>query len=185
MPEYETFVDGKSRKILLTKTGEKNFTAKIDERTLVVELLQDGLELEKAFRLKVGDRAYSVELGSVGRDKPVQIRVEEATFKTEVKTPVTKTAVTAFAPTRTVTPARKGLARNQVAEGAVTAPMTGKIVSVKVKKGDQVKQNQVLCVIEAMKMENEIAAAKAGTVREVNVSDGSSVSEGETLFIVN
>jgi acetyl-CoA/propionyl-CoA carboxylase biotin carboxyl carrier protein len=62
--------------------------------------------------------------------------------------------------------------------------MTGKIVSVKVKKGDQVKAGQVLCVVEAMKMENEIASSKAGVVKEVYVSEGSSVSEGEPLFVV-
>jgi biotin carboxyl carrier protein len=62
--------------------------------------------------------------------------------------------------------------------------MTGKIVSVKVKKGENVKTGQVLCVIEAMKMENEIIAAKAGAVKEVYVSDGSSVSEGEPLLII-
>jgi acetyl-CoA/propionyl-CoA carboxylase biotin carboxyl carrier protein len=62
--------------------------------------------------------------------------------------------------------------------------MTGKIVSVKVNKGDKVKAGQVLCVIEAMKMENEITASKAGSVQEVNVSEGSSVNEGEILFVI-
>jgi biotin carboxyl carrier protein len=63
--------------------------------------------------------------------------------------------------------------------------MTGKILSVKVKKGEQVKLGQVICILEAMKMENEITAPKAGTVREVHVSEGSSVSEGEPLFVVD
>jgi biotin carboxyl carrier protein len=62
--------------------------------------------------------------------------------------------------------------------------MTGKIVAVRVKKGEQVKAHQVLCVVEAMKMENEILAPKAGTIKEVNVSEGSPVSEGEPLFII-
>jgi acetyl-CoA/propionyl-CoA carboxylase biotin carboxyl carrier protein len=79
---------------------------------------------------------------------------------------------------------RKGITKNQAVEGAVTAPMTGKIMSVKVKKGDPVKQGQALCVIEAMKMENEIVAPKAGTVQDVNVSEGSAVNEGDTLFIL-
>jgi len=76
------------------------------------------------------------------------------------------------------------LTQKQVAEGAVTAPMTGKIISVKVKKGDQVMAGQILCIIEAMKMENEITAPKAGTVQEVNVSERSSVSEGEVLLVI-
>jgi len=67
----------------------------------------------------------------------------------------------------------------------VTAPMTGKILSVMVKKGDQVKTGQILCVLEAMKMENEVTAPKTGTVQEVYVSEDSSVSEGEALFVVS
>jgi biotin carboxyl carrier protein len=63
--------------------------------------------------------------------------------------------------------------------------MTGKILSVKVKKGDQVKKGETLCILEAMKMENEITTSKAGTVREVYVFEGSSVSEGDTLFIID
>jgi acetyl-CoA/propionyl-CoA carboxylase biotin carboxyl carrier protein len=53
-----------------------------------------------------------------------------------------------------------------------------------VKRGDKVQANQVLCVIEAMKMENEIAAPKAGTVQEVTVSEGAPVNEGETLLVI-
>jgi biotin carboxyl carrier protein len=74
--------------------------------------------------------------------------------------------------------------RQTASEGAVTAPMTGKIVRVQVKMGDVVKQNQVLCVIEAMKMENEITAPKAGTVQKVSVSAGSPVNEGDVLVVV-
>jgi biotin carboxyl carrier protein len=62
--------------------------------------------------------------------------------------------------------------------------MTGKVVSVRVKRGDQVKAGQALCVVEAMKMENEIASVRAGVVKEVLVSDGSPVSEGQALFVV-
>jgi biotin carboxyl carrier protein len=62
--------------------------------------------------------------------------------------------------------------------------MTGKMVSIKVSKGDNVEKGQVLCVIEAMKMENEISATKAGVVKEVLVSVGSPVSEGDPLVVV-
>jgi glutaconyl-CoA decarboxylase len=71
-----------------------------------------------------------------------------------------------------------------VPEGAVIAPMTGKIVSVKAKKGDAVKRGDVVCILEAMKMENEILAPVEGVVQEVNVSEGSAVSEGDILLII-
>jgi acetyl-CoA/propionyl-CoA carboxylase biotin carboxyl carrier protein len=62
--------------------------------------------------------------------------------------------------------------------------MAGKIISVRVKKGDAVKTGAVLCVLEAMKMENEITAAKSGVVKEVMVQEGRAVNEGDVLVIL-
>ncbi len=66
------------------------------------------------------------------------------------------------------------------AAGAITAQMTGRIIRVNVKSGDTVSEGDVLLVIEAMKMENEIAAPLAGTVKEI-VAAGARVSEGDLL----
>src|SRR5688572_30309823 len=66
----------------------------------------------------------------------------------------------------------------------LVAPMPGKIVRVLVKTGDQVKTKQGLVVVEAMKMENELRAARDGRVREVSVAEGQSVEAGTVLLIV-
>lgn len=184
MPTYQIFIDDKPKKIELTKNSENTFTVKVDDKPLNVELLADKFDLEKPFSIKIGEKTYKIKLPSIDQEKPFQITAEEATFKAEIKTPTTKKALTTFEPTP-LTPTRRTPTQKQAVEGAVTAPMTGKIISVKVKKDEQVKAGQVLCLIEAMKMENEITAPKAGTVQEVNVSDGSSVNEGEILFVIS
>ena len=66
----------------------------------------------------------------------------------------------------------------------VTSPMPGKIVRLLVKTGDQVKTKQGLVVVEAMKMENELRAARDGRVREVSVAEGQSVDAGAVLLVV-
>jgi biotin carboxyl carrier protein len=66
----------------------------------------------------------------------------------------------------------------------VTAPMPGKVVRVLVKPGDEVKARQGLVVVEAMKMENELRAARDGRVREVAVTEGQSVDAGTLLLMV-
>ena len=66
----------------------------------------------------------------------------------------------------------------------ITAPMPGKIVRVLVTAGDEVKARQGLVVVEAMKMENELRAARDGRVREVAVSEGQSVDAGSLLLVV-
>ena len=66
--------------------------------------------------------------------------------------------------------------------GEIIAPMAGKIVSIKVKKGDNVHDGDVVCILEAMKMENEITATKTGVVEEVNITEGMPVNERDVLI---
>ena len=69
--------------------------------------------------------------------------------------------------------------------GAVTVPMQGTIVKVLVEVGQAVEMGQTICVLEAMKMENNIASEKAGTVKEIKVSTGDSVGSGDVVAIID
>ena len=71
-----------------------------------------------------------------------------------------------------------------VAGEAVVAPMPGNILKVAVSAGQTVKEGQLLCVLEAMKMENEIFAPKAGTVAQVLVQKGSTVNTGDAMVVL-
>ena len=63
--------------------------------------------------------------------------------------------------------------------------MPGTILDVKVSAGSSVSSGQVLCILEAMKMENEIVAPQAGTVSSVNVNKGDSVEAGQVIITMN
>ncbi len=63
----------------------------------------------------------------------------------------------------------------------VTAPMPGKILSVKANPGQAVKKGEVILLLEAMKMENEVVAPQDGTIASVNVSSGDMVESGDVL----
>ena len=73
-----------------------------------------------------------------------------------------------------------------VAAGATTvsAPMPGKVLSVNVKAGDAVKSGDVLLILEAMKMQNEIMAPADGTVSDVRVSAGQTVATGDVMVVL-
>lgn len=92
-----------------------------------------------------------------------------------------KKAAPAAAP-KAAAPAAAGGAAGSV---KVNAPMPGKIVAVKANPGDKVTKGQVILVLEAMKMENDIVAPADGTVASVNVAVGSSVDAGETIATLN
>jgi acetyl-CoA/propionyl-CoA carboxylase, biotin carboxylase, biotin carboxyl carrier protein len=68
--------------------------------------------------------------------------------------------------------------------GAVTVPMQGTIVKVLVEVGQAVEAGQTICVLEAMKMENNIAAETSGTVKEINVAPGASVGSGDVVAVI-
>ncbi|MCL5982057.1 MAG: biotin/lipoyl-binding protein [Firmicutes bacterium] len=71
------------------------------------------------------------------------------------------------------------------AEGkVVVAPMPGTILTVSVKEGAQVKSGEVLLILEAMKMENEITSPVAGTVKKVAVNKGGNVNTGDVLVVI-
>ena len=67
----------------------------------------------------------------------------------------------------------------------VNAPMPGTILDVKVQQGQAVKKGDVLMVLEAMKMENEIMCPQDGTVAQINVTKGASVNSGDVLCVLN
>jgi acetyl-CoA/propionyl-CoA carboxylase biotin carboxyl carrier protein len=66
----------------------------------------------------------------------------------------------------------------------LASPLQGTILKVAVEKGATVEEGALITVIEAMKMENEITAHKAGTIEELNVSEGGSISSGDTIAVI-
>jgi acetyl-CoA/propionyl-CoA carboxylase biotin carboxyl carrier protein len=70
------------------------------------------------------------------------------------------------------------------APGELISPIQGTVLKVEVEKGASVDEGALICVIEAMKMENEITAPSAGTVAELNVSAGGSVATGDTIAVI-
>jgi len=68
--------------------------------------------------------------------------------------------------------------------GVVRAIMPGKIIAVRVQEGTLIKEGQVVCVLEAMKMENELRAPVSGEVKEVRVAPGADVEMGEVLVVI-
>lgn len=91
------------------------------------------------------------------------------------------------APVVTPTPVAPKVATPSSAQGSVkvNAPMPGKILDVKANAGQSIKKGEVIVVLEAMKMENEIVAPQDGTIASINVAVGNSVEAGDVLATLN
>ena len=127
----------------------------------------------KKYNITVNGNTYEVVVEEVGG---------VATPVVPAVTPVSAPAVQA----PVAAPAAKAPAA-QGTEGAnkVTAPMPGTILNVKVSVGQSVKKGDVICVLEAMKMENDIPAPCDGVIASVNTSKGASVNSGDVLASIN
>lgn len=71
-----------------------------------------------------------------------------------------------------------------MAQEKVEVPITGKIISVDAKVGDQVKDGDVLCLLESMKMENPIMAPVAGTISQIGVTADQTVKPGDLIAVI-
>ena len=125
------------------------------------------------YKVTLNGRVYEVE---VEAGKAMLLDEYEAIAPAPVAAPVA--AAPAAAPAAAAAPVVTG------AGEAVSAPMPGTILKVNVTQGQAVKEGDVLCVLEAMKMENEIMAPKAGTVTQVVTSKGASVNTGDALIVI-
>jgi acetyl-CoA/propionyl-CoA/long-chain acyl-CoA carboxylase, biotin carboxylase, biotin carboxyl carrier protein len=91
------------------------------------------------------------------------------------------TAATKKAPKRRE---RSGGGAGASADGKLVSPLQGTVLKVAVEKGAAVEEGALICVIEAMKMENEITAPASGTVEELDVAEGASIATGDTIAVI-
>ena len=129
---------------------------------------------------------YKVTLN--GRTYEVEVEAGKAMLLSEYEAVVpaaAPAAPAAAAPVAEAAPVAAPAAPTVSGSGeAVNAPMPGTILKVNVTQGQTVKSGEVLCILEAMKMENEIMAPKDGTVTQVVVSKGSKVDTGAPLVVI-
>jgi len=127
--------------------------------------------------VKIGSKEYEVEV------EKGQANIVKTTTITEQTAPVTTTVASPAAPA--VSAVTTTTASAVPAEGeAIKAPMPGMIVDIKVNNGSSVKKGDILVVLEAMKMENELVAPIDGIVAQVLVAKGASVATNDVLIII-
>ncbi len=113
----------------------------------------------KVYKVKVNGKVYEVELESV----------TESNAKIQ-------------APVASANQASAPVVSGEAYE--LNAPMAGTILDVKVKVGQTVNAGDVICILEAMKLENEVVADKGGVIKAINVAKGDAVENGKLLVVI-
>jgi biotin carboxyl carrier protein len=144
----------------------------------------------KKYKIKINGAEYEVNIHNV-EDKIATLSVNDVEYEVEVEgittnptrmstKPIVKTDTPAM---QSDSPIVKRAAKPGLAH-ALRAPLPGVILDVNANEGDPVKAGQIVLILEAMKMENNIEADKDGVIEKINYNKGDSVLEGDVLFTI-
>lgn len=139
------------------------------------------------YKFKISGKEYNVTIGDI-ENKIAKVNVNGTDYEVELENqPAAAPAPAPAAPAAAAqaAPAAAAPAAKPAGPGVkVTSPLPGVIIEVSVKEGQAVKAGQKVAVIEAMKMENEIAATQDGTISAIHVAKGDSVLEGADIVSI-
>lgn len=183
LAEYIVSVSGKSRKVRLLRANHGNIALiELDGKSVEVAFA-NGISLDELVSISINGKNYRIKLNKNDRSMVFNIEVDGKPFVLHLEAIQRKlsneNSTAVIFPS--YVPKREKLVKKR---GAVSSLMPGKVVLLKVKTGDKVKAGDPLCVLEAMKMENEIVAPKEGTVTQVKVEQGSIVNKGDVLVVI-
>jgi biotin carboxyl carrier protein len=152
------------------------------------------------YKIAVGKKKFEVEVGEV-MDGLAQVTVGDETYEVSIENyadvigagqirlpnkvqPPPRAQTPQAAAPRPSPTTQPAVATPPAGEGAVTAPITGQIIDIKVDIGQKVSAGQVVATIEAMKMENELMCAVSGKVLEIRVQPGDQIAAGDVILFI-
>lgn len=140
---------------------------------------------QRNFKVSVNGNDYSIEIKKIAEgEATVEVNgtVYEVSFESKKKVSKTPTLVRTPAYTTEIERPKKTAAPDSSKGRLVKAPLPGVILSVHAKEGATVKAGEIVLVMEAMKMENNIVAPSSGIILSMKVDQGANVLEGDALF---
>jgi biotin carboxyl carrier protein len=140
---------------------------------------------QRTFNVSINGNDYNIEIKKIDEGQAtveVNGAVYEVSYEARRKVSKTPTLLRTPAYPSEVERPRKTASPEEGKRKLVKAPLPGVILSINVKEGDTVKAGQIILMMEAMKMENNIVAPSDGTIVQMKASQGANVLEGDVLF---
>ena len=149
------------------------------------------------YKIAVGDSKFDVEIGEI-QAGVAEVAVNGQTYQVNIENYAEVAAGSGLQPLKTMPTAPRsadnfaphpaipaaGAVSPNLSGEAVVAPIPGLILQIKVKVGDAVRAGQVVAIMEAMKMENNISSNIAGTVTSIRAAEGAQVTTGDVILVI-
>ncbi len=175
-------MDGPSNGILNVTIGEATFPVKI----------ADGNHSSGTYRVTIGDLKHTLQLTPDPKTSEYTLRIKKQKYAVGLKAlaiqptpgyrPMTIRSSTPSTASRTAEPTPT--VREPAEPGSVTAPLPGRVLELRVQENATIKAGDVLLVLEAMKMANEIRASQSGKVKKVHIRVGDAVEKGQPMITI-
>lgn len=179
MTIHKVLVNEKPYKIRVLERDGDAFLVEVNGKTVKVKI-KNSRQGETVL-MDMDGKSLQAEVDRIERSV-VQVKIGGKTFEVQPQPKIPKK--TGVKPEPSTTVKKKAIRSSATEKGVVTAPIAGRIALLKASARQKVEKGECICVLEAMKMENEITTPKAGIIQEIRVSEGSIVNEGDILAVI-
>lgn len=179
LTDREVLVNKKPHRIRVLERNGNTFLVEVDKKTVTVKVKNPSQK--KTAIIEINGRPLQAKIDRIQRNI-LQVKIDGKPFEVQRQPKIPKETAVKLKPVTAVT--RKPAMSLAIEKDTVTAPITGKIVLLKADVGEKVEKGECICILEAMKMENEIATPKAGVVKEIRICEGDIVNKGDVLAVI-
>jgi len=176
---HEVLVNRKPHRVRVLERNGNTFLVEVNEKTVTVKIKNPSQG--KTALIEINGRSLRVKIERIQRNI-LQVKIGGKPFEVQRQPKILKETAVKLEPVSAIT--RKTVVSLAIERDVVTAPIAGRIVLLKADVGQRVEKGECICVLEAMKMENEIAAPKTGVIKEIRVSEGAIVNKGDILAVI-
>ena len=179
MTAHDVSVNGKPHRVRILERNGDTFLVEVNEKMVTVKIKNPSQG--KTAIIEINGRSFRAKIKRI-QGNILQVKIGGKIFEVQPQPKIPKAPAVKLEPVATI--ARRSGLKLAIEKDAVIAPIAGRIVLLKADVGQRVEKGECICILEAMKMENEIAAPKAGVVKGFKVSEGAIVNKGDVLALI-
>jgi len=172
-------VNGKPHKVKVLERNGNSFLVEVNEKNVTAKF--NGVSQDRMVLLEINGKTFQANVERA-KGRVFRVKIGGKLFEIQSQLDIPRESVVKMQPLTVV--AKKPATDFGAKKDAVTAPIAGRIVLLKANVGQEIEKGRCICVLEAMKMQNEVASHKAGVIKEIRVSEGAIVNKGDVLAVV-